>query len=167
MRTYITLIAICSVLFVTCSTKTAVESVDRATIIDNTDILSQQQKDSINTIIRDLESKIGPQVAVLTINSLRGQNLEEFSLKKADSLKLGRADYDDGLLITVALFDRKVRIEVGEGLEDIIKDEIAARIIDEVIAPQFRQGKYGKGIHAAVSQIYTLIAVNQKLIKKT
>ena len=82
----------------------------------------------------------------------------------ADSLRLGRSTHNDGLLITVSFFDRRARIEVGTGLENIIKDEIAAEIIREDMAPRFREENYGLGIYIGVSRIAKLIRTNEILI---
>jgi uncharacterized protein len=133
-------------------------------IIDNADILTPAQEDSVSQIIKALREDIGSEIVVLTIDSLGKKNLEQFSFKVADSLRLGRSTHHDGLLITVSLFDRKARIEVGTGLENIIKDEIAAEIIREEMAPEFREQNYGLGIYMAVSRIARLIRENEKLV---
>ena len=82
----------------------------------------------------------------------------------AQKLALGRRAYSDGLLITVVTKERKMRIEVGVGLENIIKDEIANRINRDDMAPLFRQKKYGQGIYVAVDKICKLIAANKRLV---
>lgn len=78
----------------------------------------------------------------------------------ADSLGLGRPTYNDGILITIAFKDRMARIEVGTGLENIIKDEIAAEIIREELAPKFREENYGQGLFLVVEEISRLIRDN-------
>jgi uncharacterized membrane protein YgcG len=82
----------------------------------------------------------------------------------ANGMGLGRKDYDDGILITVSLADRKTRIEVGPGLEKIIKDEIAARIIREDMGPRFGKDDFFNGIKGAVEKIKTLIEENKELV---
>ena len=77
---------------------------------------------------------------------------------------IGRKDYNDGLLITVALQDRQTRIEVGYGLEKIVKDKIAARIIREDMVPNFQTENYYEGLRVAVDKIKTLIEGNQALV---
>ena len=133
-------------------------------IIDKADILTIKQEDSVSQVIKKLKDDIGSEIAVLTIDSLGEKNLEQFSLRMADSLKLGRATHNDGLLITISFLDRKARIEVGTGLENIIKDEVAGEIIREDIAPKFREQNYGRGIYIAVSKIDKLIRDNEKLV---
>ena len=103
-------------------------------------------------------------MVVLTIDSLNGQKIEDYSLKIANDWGIGRNDYNDGILITVVLFDRQMRIEVGNGLERIITDEIAAKIIREDMAPRFREEKYFHGLYAAVKEIKSLIRNNKQLI---
>lgn len=133
-------------------------------ILDNADILTNSQEDSISRVIVALKESVGPELAVVTIDSLGKNRLEDFSLKMADSLRLGRASHNDGLLILVSRMDRKIRIEVGTGLENIIKDEIAAAIIREDIVPRFREDKYGPGVYHAVSRISELIRADEKLV---
>jgi uncharacterized protein len=133
-------------------------------IIDNADILTEVQEDSIVEVIKKLRLEVGSEIAVLTIDSLGARKLEEFSLSMADSLKVGRASHNDGVLITISFYDRRARIEVGTGLENIIKDELAGEIIREQMAPEFRQEKYGLGIYLAVAKIAALIRANEKLV---
>lgn len=154
------------VLMVSCNTnkKTETESQIENRIIDNSYLLTQPQSDSILAIIDKLDESIGSQIAILTIDTLGGEKLEEFSLRMAGKLRLGRPIHNDGLLITVVTMERKIRIEVGTGLENIIKDEIAARIIREDMAPLFRQQKYGQGIYLAVDKISKLIIENKELV---
>ena len=128
-------------------------------VFDYAGLLTAEQEDSIFTLIEELELNIGSQIAVLTIDSLGGQKMEEFSINFLDNAELGRPTHRDGLLITVAHKDRKVRIEVGVGLENIIKDEVAAKLIREDLVPKFREGKFGSadcGIHL-YSWIYNSI----------
>ena len=133
-------------------------------IFDNSYLLSQSQKDSIFTLIDKLDREIGSQIAVLTIDTLGKEKLEEFSLRMANELGLGRSTHDDGLLITVVALERKMRIEVGTGLENIVRDEIAARILREDMAPLFSEGKFAQGIYLAVDKISKLIIENKELV---
>lgn len=133
-------------------------------ILDRANLLTEDQEDSVFGLIRNLEEEIGSQIAILTIETLGEQKLEEFSLKMAGTLGLGRKTHNDGLLITIVYMDRLVRIEVGTGLENIIKDEIAAGIIRDDMAPKFRVDKYGEGVYLAVSRISKLIADNRQMV---
>jgi len=153
-------------LIISCETdkKTETSSNNGHRIIDNSYILTKSQKDSIETLIKKLDQEIGSQIAVLTIDTLGKENLEDFSLRMAEELRLGRSTHNDGLLITIVTMERKMRIEVGTGLENIIKDEIAGRIIQDEMVPLFRQEKYGQGIYLAVDKISKLIIENKDLI---
>lgn len=153
-------------LIISCSTsnKTEPDSNTGNRIIDHSYILTQPQKDSILTLIEKLDQEIGSQIVVLTIDTLGNERLEDFSLRMAEELRLGRSTHNDGLLITVVTVERKIRIEVGTGLENIIKDEVAARIIRENMAPLFRQEKYGQGIYVAILEISRLIVENRDLV---
>lgn len=133
-------------------------------ILDQADLLTPQQEDSVFNLIENLELKIGSQLAFWTIDSLGGQRIEEASLKMAESLGLGRSTHNDGLLITISFGDRKARIEVGTGLENIIKDEIAARIIREDLAPKFKDKKYGQALYNTVDKVSKLIVDNKDLV---
>jgi uncharacterized protein len=104
-----------------------------------------------------LEEETGSQVAVLTVPSLEGDPIEDFSMRVVETWKLGRAGVDDGVLILVARDDRRMRIEVGYGLEGALTDAQAGRIIDLVMAPRFRQGDFDGGVDGAVDSISAAI----------
>ena len=133
-------------------------------ITDYANILTSEQEDSLTTIMEALESKVGSQIAILTIPSLEGEKIEQVSLRYAEASGLGRAKYDDGVLITFAHGDRQIRIEVGTGLENILKDEIAEKIIREDMAPRFRREKFGSGLLVAVELIAQLIEENESKV---
>lgn len=114
-------------------------------IIDHAEILTAEQEDSLITIMEDLELKIGPQIAILTVPTLDGEKIEEFSFNTFEATRLGRDKYNDGVLITIVYQDREMRIEVGTGLENILKDEIAAQILRDDIAPKFKEGSSDVG----------------------
>ena len=154
-------------LVISCNTPKENRSVDaRENIFDHASLLTVQQKDSIAELIRGLEKRIGSQIAIFTIDTLNGENINEFSLRTAEKLHLGRPKFDDGILITVAIRNRQMRIEVGYGLEKIIKDEIAARIIREDMAPRFRQEDYSGGLKVTVQKVIKLIEENKELVGK-
>jgi len=133
-------------------------------IIDSAHLLHNDQADSIFQIIKDLDDNIGSQIAIITVDTLNGVPLNKFSLDKANEMGLGRAEINDGLLIVIAVKDYSARIEVGYGLEKIIRDEIAARIIREDMIPRFRQNDYSSGLKAAVKKIKELIEANKELV---
>lgn len=165
----LTLIALLTIfgLFVSCEKradqKTKKLKVENR-IFDYALLLSEKQEDSLFQLIERLDNEIGSQVAIATIFSLEGQRIEEYSLKLFEELRLGRATFDDGILITVAQAERTVRIEVGYGLEKIIRDEIAARIIREEIAPDFRKEDYAGGLITGIKKIIKLIEENEGLV---
>ena len=133
-------------------------------ITDYADILTTEQEDSLTTMMEDLELKIGSQIAILTMLNLNGQKIEEVSLKTADATRLGRVTHNDGVLITIAYEDRRMRIEVGTGLENILTNEIAAEIISEDMAPKFAEGKFNSGLYVAIQKIARLIEANEDKI---
>lgn len=103
------------------------------------------------------ERETGAQVAVLTITSLEGEVLEDYTLRVAETWALGRAGVDDGILLLIARDDRKMRIEVGYGLEGRLTDLQAGRILDQVMAPRFRTGDYSGGIEDGVGAIVDIV----------
>lgn len=126
-------------------------------VTDLTGTLTPAQTTELETRLTDLEKRKGSQVAVYMVDTLGDQSLEDYSLAIAEKNKLGRAKTDDGVLLFIAKDDRKVRIEVGYGLEGAIPDAKAGRIIREYIAPNFRKGDYNQGIVDAVGAISLLI----------
>jgi uncharacterized protein len=119
--------------------------------------LSPAARERIEAHLRDLESRTGAQVAVLVIPSLEGESLEPFSVRVAQTWKLGRKGVDDGVLFLVAKNDRKMRIEVGYGLESTLTDARSRAILDERVRPRFRANDFDGGIGAGVDAIAALI----------
>jgi uncharacterized protein len=107
--------------------------------------------------LADLESLKGAQVAVLLVPSAEGEPIEGFSLRVAESWKLGRKGVDDGALLVVAKNDRQLRWEVGYGLEGALPDAVCQRIIDEVMVPRFREGNFPQGISNGVDRVVRII----------
>lgn len=133
-------------------------------IFDHANLLTPDQEDSIFQLIKNLDSNIGSQIAVVTIDTLNGESIEQYSLAMTEKLGLGRAGFDDGILISVVVKERKMRIEVGYGLEKIIKDEIAAGIIREDMAPSFREQDYAGGLTKSIRKIIKLIEDSEELV---
>ena len=117
---------------------------------DTAGMLPTEVRDHLEGKLGELEKTTGAQVAVLTIPSLDGEPLEEYSLKVAQTWKLGRKGVDDGALLLVARDDRKMRIEVGYGLEAKLTDIACKRILDDVVRPAFRDGDFGRGVESGV-----------------
>jgi uncharacterized membrane protein YgcG len=136
-------------------------------VFDNVALLTTTQVDSLNAEITELEKTIGSQLVIIIIDSLRGETIESFSLNLANKWGIGRKNFNDGVLITIAFFDKQIRIEVGSGLERIITDEIAKKMIRETIGPKFRDNNYFSGVYHTVIEIKSLIKINQKLIGRT
>jgi len=125
----------------------------RARVTDLAQILTPDQTQRLEETLARYESETGHQIAVLTVPTLDGEPIESFSMRVVESWKLGSKGADNGVLLVVAPRERRVRIEVGYGLEGAIPDAIANRVIDEVIAPHFRAGDYAGGIGAAAEAL--------------
>ncbi len=117
------------------------------------DYAAMFSKDTIQSLENQLETyerSDSTQIAVLTITSLQGDSLEDFSIRVADDWKIGRKGYDNGALLIISKNDRKIRIEVGYGLEGSLTDLLAGRIVDTIISPAFKQGQFDKGVQDGV-----------------
>lgn len=126
-------------------------------VTDLTGTLDAQQQQALESRLAQLEQQQGSQIAILIVPTTLPEAIEQYSIRVVDQWKLGRQGVDDGILILVAKNDRKMRIEVGYGLEGAIPDAVANRVIDELMVPHFRQGDFYGGLMAAVDQLARLI----------
>jgi uncharacterized protein len=117
----------------------------------------------LETLISGVEKGTGAEIAVVTIDSLEGITIEEYAVELFEYWGIGKTDEDNGILILVALLDREVRIEVGYGLEGVITDLEAGRIIDDIIVPNFKEENYNRGIYDAVVTISNQIYGEEEL----
>jgi len=130
-----------------------------AYVVDLAGIVDDRIERKLNGYLRELEQKTTAQVAVLTIKTLEGEALADLSLKIAhDTWKLGRRGKDNGLLLLVALKERKFRFEVGYGLEGILPDSLVGSLGRDYLVPFFKKGDYSGGIEAAVLALAGKIA---------
>jgi len=130
-------------------------------VMDLTGSLSAAERAGLNQQLQALSEQSGSQVAVLIVPTTEPESIEQYSIRVVDLWKLGRKRIDDGALLLVAKNDRTVRIEVGRGLEGAIPDAVAKRIVEEIIIPEFRAGRFGAGISAGVNAIIGLIRGEQ------
>jgi uncharacterized protein len=126
-------------------------------VVDKTATLSSSDVASLDRTLKDFEARKGSQVAVLIVPTTQPETIEQYSLRVAEAWKIGRRKIDDGAILVVAKDDRKLRIEVGYGLEGALTDVTSKRIIDEVITPKFRGGDFAGGISDGVSRILRVI----------
>lgn len=126
-------------------------------VVDQAHVMLPAHLASLNEALTAHESKTSNQVAVLTLPSLTGEPLEEFSHRVASAWGLGQKGTDNGVLLLVAIQERKIRIEVGYGLEGTLTDVKTSQIIRHEMVPRFRQGKYSEGIVAGVQAILQTI----------
>jgi uncharacterized protein len=126
-------------------------------VVDQTGTLSSDDIASLTQKIRDLQARKGSQIAVLIVPTTQPEEIEQYSIRVAEAWKIGRKKIDDGAILLVAKNDRKLRIEVGYGLEGALTDVTAKRIIDEIITPKFRSGDFAGGISDGVDRIISVI----------
>ena len=128
-----------------------------ARVTDLTGTLTVEQKGSLETKLAAFERAKGSQIAVLIVPTVQPETVEQYALHVVESWQLGRRGVDDGALLLVARDDRKMRIEVGYGLEGALNDATAKRIISEIIGPRFTQGDFYGGIDAGVDAMVKVI----------
>lgn len=122
-------------------------------IVDEAQVLTSEQRQALDQMLQQFEQQKGAQIFMLTIPSLEGEDIDSYAVRVFEDWGVGRESTDDGVLLVAAIEDRKLRIEVGYGLEGAIPDIVAGRIIREQIAPAFQQEAYAQGLMAAATQL--------------
>lgn len=122
-------------------------------VVDEASILDGATAERLDQGLRTLRDQTGTQITVLTVQSLGGEEIEQASIKTTDAWKLGSKKGDKGILLLVAPNERRVRIEVGQGLEGSLPDAYSNRIVRDVITPSFKQGDYSGGVLRGVMAI--------------
>jgi uncharacterized protein len=120
----------------------------RARVTDGADLLPPAAEARLESALADLERETSHQIAVLTVPGLEGEPIESFALRVAERAELGQRGLDNGILFVVALRERRARIEVGYGLEGVVPDAVAKRVLEEAVFPRFRAGDLAGGIEA-------------------
>jgi uncharacterized protein len=130
-------------------------------IVDQANIIPQQTREALEPKLTELEQKSGIQLVVATVNSLEGQEIEPYANELFRFWKLGEKTKNNGVLLLVAPKERRVRIEVGYGLEGTLTDALSAVIIANAITPRFKTGDYGGGITRGVDDIITVLTTDE------
>ncbi|MES2056230.1 MAG: TPM domain-containing protein [Pseudomonadota bacterium] len=131
-------------------------------VVDAAALLSPADKSALEIKSATLEKATGHQLVVVTVASLGGHSIEMYGVNLGRTWGIGRKGFDDGVLLIVAPNERKVRIEVGYGLESALRDEEAGAIIQSAILPAFRTGDYPRGVSAGVDGIIREIGIPQR-----
>jgi hypothetical protein len=120
---------------------------------DEAHIFSQNERDELLNLVQNFEQNSTTQIAIVTLNSLGNRSIEELSLEIARGYRLGQKESDNGVLLLVAPNEKKVRIEVGYGLEGTLTDAVASQIINSVMIPEFKNGNMSEGVKKGVVAI--------------
>ena len=128
-----------------------------ARVTDLSGTLTAEQQSGLEEKLAAFEARKGAQIVVLMVPTTHPEEIEQYSIRVVDQWRIGRAHVDDGVLLIIAKNDRRMRIEVGYGLEGALPDAIASRIIAETIRPLFAQNDFYGGINAGVDQIARVI----------
>jgi uncharacterized protein len=134
-----------------------------AHVTDLTQTLSAQEKQALEAKLDDWEARTTNQLAVLLVPTTQPEPIEAYAIRVAEKWQIGRKGKDNGALFLVAKDDKKMRIEVGYGLEGLLTDATSRRIIAETVAPLFREGKFAAGIDAGVDRIISTVAEGKPL----
>jgi uncharacterized protein len=126
-------------------------------VTDLTATLTPDTASRLEATLAQFEAAKGSQIAVLMLPTTEPEDIAQFGIRVAEQWKVGRKGVDDGAILIVAKEDRRVRIEVGYGLEGVLSDVVTKRIIEEDITPRFRQGDFSGGVEAGVTRMMRLI----------
>lgn len=135
-------------------------------VIDEAKILTAGQKSALEQKIRHIYDRGLAQPAVVIVSTTNGMAIFDYAMQVAERWQLGTKTSDNGLLIVVAVNDRKIQILTGYGLEGVIPDGIAKRIINEDITPYFKQGDYAGGINAGLNRIEERLSTDPEILKQ-
>jgi uncharacterized protein len=127
-------------------------------VVDQSGIIDSAAKSRLEAWILELKQKTTAEVAVVTVDSTEPLSIEEYAVNLFQKFGIGQKGKDNGVLFLVAYKDRRMRIEVGYGLEGAITDAYSSQIINSIVAPEFKQGNFSDGIEKGTAAIVTLIA---------
>jgi uncharacterized protein len=125
----------------------------RAPVMDEAALLNESEEADLNQVAYEIHTHQGPQVTILTLNDLQGLEIEDFSIRVVEKWQLGTKEKDNGLLILISKAERKMRIEVGNGIEGEITDYEANQYINQILKPAFRQGQYHAGLRLILQDV--------------
>ncbi len=130
-------------------------------VTDVAGMLNPGQRAALDNVLKEYETRTGSQIAILLINSTEPEAIEQYGIRVADAWKLGRKGVDDGVILIVAKDNpralRRLRIEAGRGVQGVLTDAQSKRVLQDVIAPHFRQNDFYGGLVAGVSAITNLL----------
>ena len=127
-------------------------------VYDHAGVFTSAQKAELEAFLRSAEQKTTSEIAVVTLNSLEGGEINDFANRLFEKWGIGKKGKDNGVLLLAAIQDRKVRIEVGYGLEGALPDAKTGRILDDYVIPEFKQQKYGDGLIAGAVALAGVVA---------
>ena len=136
----------------------------RSRVNDGAGMISPQAEAALEAKLADLEKNESTQIAILTVPSLEGDAIEDFSMRVVEAWKIGRKGLDNGVLFLVSRDDRKVRIEVGYGLEGRLTDLLAGRIVQNEVTPAFKAGRFDAGFERGVEAILLAVRGEYKAV---
>ncbi|MGQ0635311.1 MAG: TPM domain-containing protein [Planctomycetaceae bacterium] len=137
------------------------ERLARLAVHDFAGVLSAAEREELDRRCKEVRQKTGAALVVVTLKSLEGGEIDDFTNKLFAAWKPGEKGRDNGVMLLVAMEDRKGRIEVGYGLEPILPDALAGRVLDQQLFPAFKQERYAQGLQAAVERIAQIIERNE------
>lgn len=129
----------------------------RARVTDTSGTLDTASRGALESKLAAFEQRKGAQIFVLMVPTTAPESIEQYSLRVAEAWQIGRGKIDDGLLLLIAKDDRRMRIEVGYGLEGAVPDALAKRVIAERIVPRFYEGNYAAGVNDGVDALIGLV----------
>ncbi|HPC82218.1 MAG TPA: TPM domain-containing protein [Thermoanaerobaculaceae bacterium] len=129
-----------------------------AWVTDHASVLAPDETARLDARLREFEQRTGRQAIAVLFPSLEGESLEDFTMRCAEAWKVGRRGLDDGLIFFAFIQDRRMRLEVGYGLEEKIPDAVASRLLAEQVRPAFARGDWADGLEALVSSLERLLA---------
>lgn len=127
---------------------------------DFANVFTEEEKLQMDNFLYDFERETTAEIAVVTINSLEGLTIEQYAYGLFNSWGIGKKNINNGMLLLISIGDRKLRIETGLGLESVVTNDEAAKIIDEIIVPYFREGNFGQGAFEGVKAIAKEISIS-------
>ncbi|HXH82024.1 MAG TPA: TPM domain-containing protein [Candidatus Tectomicrobia bacterium] len=128
-----------------------------ARVNDYARLLGDAERQRLEATLAERERATGAQMVIAIFPSLEGEDLEDFSIRLAEQWRIGQKGLDNGVILLVFVQDRRMRMEVGYGLEPVLTDLEAGQIIREAVAPRFRQGRWAEGLHAAIDAVFARV----------